>query len=196
MIRRLEDLLPQLTIGLADCPDPVRLDALRESFDALCRSAFVWEQAKTVTIVQDRSEYAIRCEGDCEVLRVKLIYNTTTGAEIPRVRYNCGMLAGGGGVRIMFDEFGGLFYSASDELRVTMSLVPASPTAMLPDELIRQHFATLLQGARAKLHMQSGVPWSNAALGAVESRTFSGMAGRARVMVETAFTGRSVGLAQ
>ena len=160
-----EELIPYVISDVPDCPKPLIIQAIRDSFRDLCRRTQVWDfELPKINIKKDQADYRLVTRVDCTqitaVLEVEtsVIDNSNEKRDFRRQRpfidYN------------IEKKWVIHFISASQSatlggLKVTVALRPTRDADDIMEDIFEDWHEEVAAGAKWRLQKMKGKPWSD-----------------------------------
>lgn len=196
------DLAPWVQPEVPGCPLFTLERAVREAAIDLCQRTDVWKaDPQQFQILPETIDYELPQETGAEVAHVLDLQRD--GQSLIKL----------GSVAEVYQKIGNdgsretpMWYSASDNtgivvarrpkdaeiLMLFLSLKPDAAATSIPDTIGREYRDTLACGARAKLLLMNGQPWSNAQLGLLNQQLFDRKVAAIIRQVKFGFGGASI----
>lgn len=168
----LDSLLPSLLFDLPQVPEILALDRLRDAARIFCELTHYWQEDVTVTPVEGTTAYPITLPAGLVVAEVR---KALQGGEPVAFGMD-------GRATITLEELAG-----TGAVTVTAAVKPAHDGATLYEAIAEEYRDAVASGARAKLLMIVGKPWSQPELAAAHWDMFTSACNKARREVENGF---------
>lgn len=168
----LDSLLPALLFDLPQVPEVLALDRLRDSARTFCELTHYWQEDVTVTPVDGTTAYTLTLPDGLAVAEVRQALQ--------------------GGEPVEFGMDGRDIIALEDlpgtgAVTVTAAIKPAHDGTVLYEAIAEEYRDAVASGARAKLLMIIGKPWSQPELAAAHWDMFTSACNKARREVENGF---------
>jgi hypothetical protein len=187
----LDNFRPLVAIEVIGCPVPMIDQALVLSAAEFCRSTLAWTEIQDpVLLLNGMSDYDIDVPTGAYLHVLRDVWvgdrrlEARTMDELQGWRdakssepafYN---MATERGVLTVFPQ---PFQVTGSSLVMRAAYAPNMGVTSLPDFLGREYLEAVCSGAKARLMLMAGVPWSNPALGGYHRQSFDGAVALARI---------------
>lgn len=200
-----EDFLSRVIPEVSGCPEPLAIQAIKDATIEFCEKSLVYQQdLDPVTSIKGTSEYDLDTPTGYVVARIMNAWFGQTKLEpaapdMLRVPDAYRLTAGQSDPKFYFQKTAKTFtllpvpdQTTPSSITIRAALKPTRNSTSIDDELFEEYAEVIAHGAKYRLMLSAGKPYSNPATAVIEKGHFDTGVNRARTRASTGYVRSNV----